>query len=171
MPSKQDLALLFEALVAVTFGLDRQVCETAAAVRALPRSDVNKQSAERGNSNKSREWSHCFAFPWLPVKCYSSIVSNNNGAFQGGRQCCATPQLFLQLSLFSEVPGFLPAHLPTAAVIVALAEVTFFAAITLAAASVVLPVTALAVTVTAPADSAGTGAAMCGATGAPTMGL
>jgi hypothetical protein len=30
--------------------------------------------------------------------------------FERGRQCCATPWLFLQLCLFSEVPGFPPAH-------------------------------------------------------------
>jgi hypothetical protein len=54
----------------------------------------------------------------------------------------------------------------------ALAEVTGFAAITLAA--VVLQVTVIAVTVTAPAvcmaDRSDTGAAMCGAARAPTMG-
>ncbi len=70
--------------------------------------------------------------------------------------------------------GFPTAHLPAAAVMVTVAAVMVFAAITLPAASVLLPVTAMAVTVTAPAvcvtDSAGTGAAMCGATGAPTMG-
>jgi hypothetical protein len=53
--------------------------------------------------------------------------------FERGRQCCATPWLFLQLCLFSEVPGFPPAHLPAAAVMVAVAEVMVFAAITLAA--------------------------------------
>jgi len=54
--------------------------------------------------------------------------------------------------------------------------VTVFAAITLAAASVVLPVTAMAVMATAPAvcvaDPGGYGGRdVCGATGAPTMGL
>src|SRR5258705_12329748 len=57
---------------------------------------------------------------------------------------------------------------------VILAEVTVFAAITLAAASLLFPVRAMAVTVTPPAvcvaDSTDTGVAMCGAIGAPTMG-
>src|SRR5260370_35579231 len=79
------------------------------------------------------------------------------GASQRGRQCCATPHLFLQFSLLSEVPDFPPAHLPAAAVTVAMG----FAAITLAGASIVLPYTAMAVSVTAPAvcrpDSTGTG--------------
>jgi hypothetical protein len=61
--------------------------------------------------------------------------------------------------------------LPAAPVMVV---VTVFAAITLAAASVVLPVTAMAVMAIAPAvcvpDPVGTGAAMCGATRAPIMG-
>ena len=76
--------------------------------------------------------------------------------------------------LFSEAPGFPQAHLPEAAAMVAVAEVIAFAVITFAAASVVFAVTALAFTVTALAvritDCLGTGAAMCGATGAPTMG-
>jgi hypothetical protein len=78
------------------------------------------------------------------------------------------PSLFLQSSLFSEAPDFLPAHLPAAVVMVAVAEaeVMVFAAITLAAASVALLVTAMAVTVTAPAVcvaySAGTEAVMWG---------
>jgi predicted Ser/Thr protein kinase len=29
-----------------------------------------------GSRNKSREWSHCFALPCSPLKCYSSIVSS-----------------------------------------------------------------------------------------------
>jgi hypothetical protein len=53
---------------------------------------------------------------------------------------------------------------------VILAEVMVFAATTLAAASLVLQMTAAAVTATAPADPASTRAVMCGATGAPTMG-
>jgi len=65
------------------------------------------------------------------------------GASQRGRQCCATLWLFLQLSLFSEVPGFPPAHLPAATVV----EAMVFAAITLATRSVVPPVSARVVTV------------------------
>jgi hypothetical protein len=80
------------------------------------------------------------------------------------------PHLVLMVAVFSEVPGCPPAHLPA----VAEPEVMAFVVITLAAASVVIPVTAMAVTVTAQAacvaDSAGTRAAMCGATGALTMG-
>src|SRR5258708_35519974 len=57
---------------------------------------------------------------------------------------------------------------------VILAEVMVFAAIILAAASVLFPMTAMAVTVTAPAvcvaDSTDTGVAMCGAIGPPIMG-
>jgi hypothetical protein len=57
---------------------------------------------------------------------------------------------------------------------VILTEVIGFAAITLAATSVVLQVTAIAVTLMAPGvcmtESSDTGAAMCGATGAPAMG-
>ena len=60
--------------------------------------------------------------------------------------------------------GLSTAHLPAAPVVV----------VTLAAASVVLPVTAMAVMAIAPAvcvpDPVGTGAAMCGATRAPIMG-
>src|ERR1700682_5029210 len=73
--------------------------------------------------------------------------------------------MFLQLSLFSEVPDFPPAHLPAAGV----ANVMGFAAIRLAI-SVTQPVKAMAVMITAPTDSRGTAAAMCGATGAPIMG-
>src|SRR5437879_3332252 len=93
------------------------------------------------------------------------------GASQRGRQCRAW--LFLQLSLLSEARCFPPARLPAAAVMVAVAEVTVFAAITLGAASVAFPATVMAATVTAPAvrvaDSAGMLTAICGATGAPTM--
>jgi hypothetical protein len=36
------------------------------------------------------------------------------GSIPKRSSCCATPSLLLQLSLFSEVPGFPPAHLPAA---------------------------------------------------------
>jgi hypothetical protein len=98
-------------------------------------------------------------------------VAHRSGAgiTRRGRQCCAMPELFLQLSLLSELPGCPIAHSPMVAEAVKMA---FFAIIL--AASLPLQVTAMAVTITALAvcvtDFAGTGAVMCGAIGALTMG-
>jgi len=63
--------------------------------------------------------------------------------------------LFLQLSLLSEARCCPPAHLPAAAVMVVVAEVTVFAAITSGAASAAFPATVMAVTLTAPGSRGG----------------
>src|SRR5882672_8868861 len=65
---------------------------------------------------------------------------------QRGRQCCAKPCSFLQSSLLSQISGFPPAHWPEAEAMVAVAEVTAFASLTLPAAPVLFAkVTALPV--------------------------